>query len=70
MEHHNITVTEKRQNLTIPELDITDILTIIVLVLIGALLMTDRPVPEYLIGLVGLGAGIKVHTQRQIEKLQ
>jgi hypothetical protein len=70
MNQEKITVTENRTSFRIPKFEAIDVITAIALVIVGLLLLTDRPTPDFLIAIVGLGTGAKVYTQSQLEKAQ
>jgi len=63
MQQDNITVTEKRTRYHLPQFEAIDIITLLAFVGALALLMTDRPVPEYVIAIIGLGTGAKMFTE-------
>jgi hypothetical protein len=71
MEKSDIIVTETRRNIHTPQVGITDIISIVSLMIIGVLLIMNNPVPEYLVALVTLGAGIRVNlgTPAEVGKL-
>lgn len=70
MQTKSHVVEEKTSNMTLPAFEMIDILAVVLLVLISGLLMTDRIVPDFVVQLLILITGVKVHTQNQIIKLK
>lgn len=60
IDQNDIIVTETRKSKHIPKIGITDIIAVASLGIIGILLIMSNPVPEYLVALVSLGAGVRV----------
>ena len=68
MQQERITVTENRTQYHMPKFEAIDIITILAFCGALALLMTDRPVPDYIIAIIGIGSGAKMFTQEQISQ--
>ena len=62
--------SQSQKRVTLPAFDIADVLTVVALVIIGFLLLTDRIVPEYMIALVSLGTGKQLFSSSQVQQFK
>lgn len=60
------TVTTHK-NTVLPRFEAIDIITLICAVGVVLLLLQDKPVPDFMIALVGLGAGVKVFPESKVK---
>lgn len=68
MQRDNVTVTEKRTHYNLPRFEAIDIITVVAMVGALVLMLSDKPVPDYIIAIIGLGTGAKVYTENQLNK--